>query len=94
MPLAVANDDKIWKTRDGREIPVGLMTDDHLKNTFKMLKRRNFQRKSTILNCLAYAATAPDGAAMAAEAEASAMRYNPQAVYIFDEVERRGLACH
>jgi len=30
----------IWTTRDGREIPVTEMTDSHLVNTYKWLKRQ------------------------------------------------------
>lgn len=30
---------KVWKTKDGRELPVSKMTDSHLINTIKMCRR-------------------------------------------------------
>ena len=32
-----------WKTRDGREIEISKMGDNHLMNTIRMLKKRGFE---------------------------------------------------
>lgn len=39
--------DEIWTTRDGRKIPVGEMTEDHVRNVLRMIlhKRRIDARK-------------------------------------------------
>lgn len=38
--------DEIWTTRDGRNIPVGEMSEDHVRNALRMVIRR--QRKPTV----------------------------------------------
>ena len=32
----------IWRTKDGREIPVRMMTTNHIKNTIEYLKRIDY----------------------------------------------------
>lgn len=39
----------IWKTQDGREIPIPEMSFPYLISTFKMLKRKGFVSESTLL---------------------------------------------
>lgn len=58
----------IWTTKDGREIPIDQMEDDHLVNTILMLTRgAGFDHELSIWRLANYAGSAPDGAAMAAE---------------------------
>jgi hypothetical protein len=45
--VKMVNADTIWITREGREIPMSLLEDDHLRNCVRMLKR-NGQEKSTV----------------------------------------------
>lgn len=37
--------DEIWVTRDGREILVGDMTEEHVRNTLRMIIRVNRERR-------------------------------------------------
>lgn len=34
------SDDEIWTTRDGRKIPVGEMSEDHVRNALRMILRK------------------------------------------------------
>lgn len=64
----------IWRAKDGREIPVSEMTDQHLKHAIAFLERAYSSlclQWSAMAEC--YAMTAPDGASMAAESEAEAL---------------------
>lgn len=60
----------IWVTKDGQHIPVKQMTDSHLVNTIRMLRRYAEPRKAAHEMALdAYMVDAPDGAADAANGE-------------------------
>lgn len=45
-------EDEIWKTRDGREIPVGELGEEHAKNILRMLIRKRRERQMERLNAL------------------------------------------
>ena len=68
-----------WTTRDGEVIPISDMSDQHIINTMRMLRRRANDRdvlqqlEDSALSMLEYAASAPDGASMAAEGEAAGL---------------------
>lgn len=58
----------VWVTKDGREIPIIEMTDAHLRNALRFLRRRaEAYRWAGALQLWSYAEHAPDGAAMAAD---------------------------
>jgi len=60
-----------WTTRDGRVVPVAEMTTEHLANTIKFLRRNALSMRLQVLRAMSrYIEQAPDGAAMACEAEA------------------------
>jgi hypothetical protein len=60
-----------WKTREGVEINICDMTDRHLLNTIKMLKRNySFLCHLHAIEAYGYAAYASDGASYYAEQEA------------------------
>jgi hypothetical protein len=80
-----------WQTKDGRMLSISDISDSHLLNINNMLERNGFVHSSVALSCLAYSATAPDGAAMAAESAFESMKFNDVSDAIFDEVDRRGL---
>jgi len=93
----------IWTTKSGEKVPIRLMGDRHLLNTIRLLQRTyatNCWR--TALAADAYAATAPDGAAMAAENAAAWLSDEaleqerideeyPIFKHLHAEAERRGL---
>lgn len=61
-----------WLTRDKRWITISKMTDEHLINTIKLLRRRaSFLQIGLLSKIGRYMIEAPDGAADAAEIEAS-----------------------
>lgn len=61
----------VWKTKDGRAIPVKELEDSHLKNVISHLRKMALRKLEVLeYQLLAYAENAPDGAAMAAENEA------------------------
>lgn len=63
-----------WVTRDGRRIRVVDMATSHVYNTYCMLLRRCRKiAQYTALRALCYAATAPDGAAVAAAQSANGL---------------------
>lgn len=63
-----------WTTRDGTVWPVRNMTDAHLLNTIRYLRRTHQARcRTTAMSADAYSCTAPDGAADCAEAEAKGL---------------------
>lgn len=65
-----------WKCKDGRELDIKDMETSHLKNAVAMLRRKGVVTPDEYFSCLAYACSGdtPDGAAMAAEAEADGMK--------------------
>lgn len=61
----------VWVTKDGTQIAVVDMGDDHLRNTIRMLRRNvEHYRMELVVQMGAYIENAPDGAAMACELEA------------------------
>lgn len=37
-------EDEIWTTKDGRKIPVGEMTESHVRNTLRMILKNRRER--------------------------------------------------
>ena len=67
-----------WTTRDGTVMPITEMTDAHLAAAIRLVRMKyrsisDLMAFKAALNLYAYAADAPDGAAMAAEEEANRM---------------------
>jgi len=83
----------VWKTRDGRVIPVVDMTDDHLRNTLRMIQRAGYVHSKQFVSLLMYACSefTPDGAADAAKQEWEVARCSKHTDAILDEAERRGI---
>jgi hypothetical protein len=86
-----------WTTKEGQEIPVKYLSDNHLGNIIQMLWRNAAHLQSEhYIGAMRYAEDAPDGAAIAAEAEANTV-INMEAEdyiqmrfpHIFDEAKRR-----
>ena len=42
----------IWRTKDGKEIPISELTDIHLGNILRMLKRRGIARRQENLDAM------------------------------------------
>jgi hypothetical protein len=68
-------DAAVWITREGEQVPVRDMRDGHLSAAIALVRRRGAVSARRIayrraFQAMAYAEDAPDGAAMAAEAEA------------------------
>lgn len=95
----------VWVTREGQQIAVRDMGDQHLVNTIRMLRRiAPLVPLMMISECLQmdrYIVDAPDGAAMACEAEAAALSDMTDDEYLnrhyvtlpamLAEAEKRGL---
>jgi hypothetical protein len=87
---------KVWRTRDGRRIPVADMTDDHLANVMQFL-RRSHRRYVDTVTLYGIPDDVGEYAAEAAASEmADALMSNVEDVYpIYDdlvtEAIRRGL---
>lgn len=64
---------KIWVTKDGRKLEVTEMTDEHLRNTHKMLNRGNYMHSR-----FKHAVSAPHK-----------HKFSDGADAIFDEFQRR-----
>lgn len=96
-----------WKTREGREIEIKDLDDFHLVNIISLLRRKGKPLAVAAswkwaFKALSYASTAPDGAAEAAEEEASRL-LNHQCLdemlsmelpifgFLLAEAENRGL---
>jgi hypothetical protein len=82
----------IWVTKDGREVPIKEMEDEHLLNTIRMLRRKGVVSTDVFDSCAAYAFSNNNMAAMAAEQELSRMYLNPRFDELLEELGRRGLA--
>jgi hypothetical protein len=92
-----------WRTKSGKVIPIAEMEDGHLLNTIRLLQRTYARVCLTVsLEASGYAATAPDGAAMAAESEADQLmeeaeeqenigKEYPSFFPLLTEAARRGL---
>lgn len=46
------NGNLIWRTRDGKEIPIKDMTDEHLLNTINMLEKIKEVQDNADYDCL------------------------------------------
>lgn len=46
------NGNLIWRTRDGKEIPIKDMTDEHLLNTINMLEKIKEAQDNADYDCL------------------------------------------
>lgn len=46
-------DDEVWTTRDGRELRVGEMTEDHVRNALRMILRNQRRRHRQRLELIA-----------------------------------------
>lgn len=57
----------VWKTRDGREIPIEDMETSHIKNAQALLRRKGFVEKSTFIFYLRVPGTMGEFAQMAYE---------------------------
>lgn len=85
-----------WKTRDGREIPLGEMETSHVENSRLMCLRNAARVFRSILPMSKYCETAADGAALAVESEIAeeAQRFaflHGWARALGQELTRRGL---
>ena len=63
-----------WKCTDGRVLDHQEIETNHLRNIIGLLRRKGVVTLDEYLSCAAYAASAPDGAAMCAENELEGMR--------------------
>lgn len=90
------NEDRVWKTKDGRKLRLGDMDTDHLKNAARYARKAWRKLERQALSAIAYAGSAPDGAADAAEAEADglgeqAIRHRLWEGAFLKELKRRGV---
>lgn len=94
---------KVWTTKEGQHIPISQMTDRHLKNTIRMLKRTASARRENAIAILS-AGTMQVSGDMALEALESELNMAesmddeeflewsvPQYDELLKESERRGL---
>ena len=58
-----------WITKDGRVLKPSEMTTEHLQNAIAMMRREGRITPGELLDMIAYAGSAPDGAALAVERE-------------------------
>lgn len=83
-----------WKCKDGRQIEISDMTDNHLLNAFNMMERKGFVGDKALSVLCVCTAEMPDGAAMALESEQSMIADAPYSFYydkLQEEIKRRGL---
>lgn len=63
---------QVWRSKDGREIPIVEMEDRHLINTIRFLRRNVLRYQCAQFSAMgSYVAQAPDGAADCCESEAN-----------------------
>lgn len=89
------NEARTWTTKDGRTMPISAMGDDHLRNTYRMLCRKGFVSKSTVLFYLSTAG--PDGdAAQDCFEQEQRMVFDAPVIaemdWIESELKRRGIS--
>jgi len=85
----------IWNTQDGRQIPVEKMSDDHVRNSYQMMKRNGFVSMKTLMFYLIGPQPRGEMAQMAVEHEMDRMFDKPTSKWIDvfeDEAKRRGIA--
>jgi hypothetical protein len=80
-----------WKTKDGEEINIDKLKDNHLKNIVNLLKRKNYVHTNIAYSCLSYALSdnTPEMAAYSAEMEYNNMHYSKLTNAIFEEYAER-----
>lgn len=94
---------RIWMTKTGEEIPVSTMTDSHLLNTLRFLKRNGYIHESVLHSYLGPGPTA-DAASMAFQREqdtffeglcSGEIKPSPWVGILEEEAKKRGLeVCH
>ena len=81
---------RVWKTLDGREIPIERLTTPHLKNIIAMLKRKGHVSAEEFGSSIAAAASMQgETAQMYAENEVATMKVNPMLDVLEMELEKR-----
>lgn len=84
----------IWTTEDGRKIPVVRMSDSHLRNAYRMLKRKGFVSPARLDDFMAGPQPRGDMAQMAWDDELNAHLDSRTSDFIDifeDEAKRRNL---
>jgi hypothetical protein len=83
----------VWITKDGRRIPVKEMSDEHIVNTIRMLRRKGGVTVDEFLGmCVAVASVNGEMAQYAAEGEIADARVLPPVFdALLDEASARGL---
>ncbi len=84
--------DRIWRTRDHREIRLGDMKESHIRNAYRMIKRQGYTSAEHLLSMLVTAPPSGDMAQVAWAAELDAMGPSTDWLDAFvAELKRRGL---
>lgn len=83
------NTDRIWKCRDGREIPIADMETRHLENTVAMLRRKGFVTRDDAVAMFCGPSPSGDGACIAYEMELDSIRISASLPYLEAELEAR-----
>ena len=81
-----------WKTSDGEEIPLSVMTTDHIKNCISYLKNKGFISPSTLSFYLTCEGPSGDMAQFVFEQECDAIfdaSVHPWLDYFQEELKRR-----
>lgn len=82
----------IWKTRDGRLLPVSKMSTDHIRKALSMLKRKGYIAAATLRAYMRPNPCGGDGAQMAFEQEQDRAYSSPVHPFIDifqEELDRR-----